>query len=99
VPDDTQPEVLTKYLKALNRAEKALQADLPKYLPLWKMSVPAEFQDKPWDFSKFSRGERFIYERIPKAEFDEVMQQVERWGLDQHLKERGFERLIPSAAA
>jgi len=27
------------------------------------------------------------------------MQQVERWGLDQHLKERGFEKLIPSAAA
>ena len=25
--------------------------------------------------------------RVPKAEFDEVMQQVERWGLDQHLKE------------
>jgi len=30
---------------------------------------------------------------------DEVLQQVERWGLDQHLKERGFEKLIPSAAA
>src|SRR5205809_5260468 len=42
VPDDMQPGVLTKYLKALDRAEKALQADLPKYLPLWKMSVPAE---------------------------------------------------------
>lgn len=49
--------------------------------------------------NKFSRGERFVYESIPKAEFDEVMQQVERWGLDQHLKERGFEKLIPSAAA
>ena len=99
VPDDMQPDVLTKYLKALNRAEKALQADLPKYLPLWNLSVPAEFQDRTWDYSKFTRGERFVYEPIPKTEFDEIMQQVERWGLDQHLKERGFENLIPSAAA
>ena len=99
VPDDMQPAVLTSYLKALDRAEKALQADLPKYLPLWKLSVPPEFQDRDWNYSKFTRGERFVYEPIPKAEFDEVMQQVERWGLDQHLKERGFEKLIPSAAA
>jgi hypothetical protein len=73
-----------------------LQADLPKYLPLWTMSVPAEFQGTTWDFSKFSRGERFVYAPIPKAEFDEVMQQVERWGLDQHLKEREFKNLVPA---
>ena len=73
-----------------------MQADLPKYLPLWKLSVPPEFQDHNWDYGKFSRGERFVYEPIPKAEFDEIMQQVERWGLDQHLKEREFENLVPS---
>ena len=99
VPDDMPPNVLTAYLKALDRAEKALQANLSKYLPLWKLSVPPEFQDHNWDFGKFSRGERFVYERIPKAEFDEIMQQVERWGLDQHLKEREFANLVPSAAA
>jgi len=93
------PDVLMKYLKALNRAAKAIQDDLPKYLPLWKMSVPAEFQNKNWDYAKFTRGERFVYEPIPKVEFNEVLRQVERWGLDQHLTERGFENLIPSAAA
>lgn len=99
VPDDMPPDVLMKYLKALNRAAKAIQDDLPKYLPLWKMSVPAEFQNKNWDYAKFTRGERFVYEPIPKVEFNEVLRQVERWGLDQHLTERGFENLIPSAAA
>ena len=98
VPDDMPPDVLTRYLKALDRAEKALHADLPKYLPLWKLSVPPEFQGHNWDFGKFSRGERFVYEPIPKAEFDEIMQQVERWGLDQHLQEREFKNLVPSAA-
>jgi NitT/TauT family transport system substrate-binding protein len=98
VPDDMPADVLSKYLRALDRAEDALEANLKKFLPLWNLSIPAEFQDRSWDFSKFSRGERFVYEPVPEAEFDEVMGQVARWGLDQHLKEREFEKLIPAAA-
>jgi hypothetical protein len=37
--------------------------------------------------------------RLLKTEFDEALQQVEHWGLDPHLKEQGFESLVPSAAA
>jgi hypothetical protein len=70
------------YLRALDRAERALQADLPKYLPLWKYAVPAEFEARPWDFSRFGRGERFVYEPISREEFNEVFDQVKRWGLD-----------------
>jgi NitT/TauT family transport system substrate-binding protein len=99
VPDEMPGDVLAKYLRALDRAEDALNADLGKFLPLWKLSIPAEFQDRPWDFSRFSRGERFIHEPVPRREFDEVLQQVERWGLDQHLKERQFEKLVPSASS
>jgi NitT/TauT family transport system substrate-binding protein len=98
VPDGMSPDVLRRYLRALDHAEKALQADLRKYLPLWELSVPPEFQNGNWEYYRFSRGERFVYQPIPKSEFDEIMTQVERWGLDQHLKERGFEKLIPSAA-
>jgi NitT/TauT family transport system substrate-binding protein len=99
VPDEMPGDVLAKYLRALDRAEDALNADLGKFLPLWKLSIPAEFHGRPWDFSRFSRGERFIYEPVPRREFDEVLQQVERWGLDQHLKERQFEKLVPSASS
>ena len=54
-----------------------------KYLPLWKLAVPAEFETyHKWDFSKFGRGERFVYKTIPQTEFDEVMDQVKRWDLD-----------------
>ena len=45
-----------------------------------------------WDFSKFGRGERFVYKPIPEQEFDETMAQVKRWGLDQYLKEHKFEK-------
>jgi NitT/TauT family transport system substrate-binding protein len=99
VPDGSPPEVVTAYLRALERAEKAMDADLAKYLPLWKLAVPAEFETAhPWDFSRFGRGERFVYETIPHAEFDEVMDQVKRWGLDQYLKDKSFENLAAEVA-
>jgi NitT/TauT family transport system substrate-binding protein len=98
VPESADPETVGGYLRALDRAEKAMDADLKRYLPLWDLAVPAEFKDCTWDYSKFGRGERFVYKQIPRTEFDEVMDQVRRWGLDQHLKERSFENLVTSAA-
>ena len=95
----TSPEVVAAYLRALQRAEDALQADLPKYLPLWKNAVPPEFANRNWDFSKFTRGEKFVFQSIPRAEFDEVFRQVERWGLGQFVKERSFEKLVYAGGA
>jgi len=97
VPEAAEPAAVRGYLRALDRAEKALEADLPKYLPLWDITIPADFRNRTWDYSKFTRGERFVYEPLPRREFDAVFEQVERWGLDQHLKERSFEKLIYSA--
>ena len=93
VPENSPSEVVSSYLRALDRAERALEADLPKYLPLWKYAVPPEFGAREWNFSRFGRGERFVYEPISREEFNEVFDQVKRWGLDQHLKERSFESL------
>jgi len=98
VPENSDPAVVTGYLRALDRAEKAMDADLAKYLPLWKLAVPPEFESyRPWDFSKFGRGERFVFKALPREEFDETLEQVKRWGLDQHLGEKSFEKLICSA--
>lgn len=94
VPAGAEPTVVSGYMRALARAEAALEADLPEYQHLWKLAVPAEFESRAWDFSRFGRGERFVHQEIPRAEFDEIMAQVEHWGLDQHLKERSFENII-----
>ena len=94
VPASATPEVVHGYMRALDRAEQALEEDLARYLPLWKLSVPAEFESfYPWDFSKFGRGERFVNATLPREEFNEVFAQVERWGLDQYLKDRRPETL------
>jgi NitT/TauT family transport system substrate-binding protein len=100
VPEGAAAELVTGYLRALDRAEKALEADLGKYLPLWKLAVPAEFETThPWDFTRFGRGERFVYQAIPRSEFDDVLAQVKRWGLDQYLKDRSFESLAADLTA
>jgi hypothetical protein len=66
VPEHAPADVVTGYLRALDRAEAALDADLAKYLPLWKLAVPADFENvHHWDFSKFGRGEP--PRRIPHA--------------------------------
>jgi ABC-type nitrate/sulfonate/bicarbonate transport system substrate-binding protein len=99
VPGTAEPEVVSGYMRALARAETALAADLPQFLKLWELTVPAEFQDRPWDYMRFGRGERFVHQPIPQAEFTEIMDQVKRWGLDQYLKEHDIQRLIHAPAA
>ncbi|MDB5570973.1 MAG: nitrate/sulfonate/bicarbonate transporter periplasmic protein [Hyphomicrobiales bacterium] len=93
VPESASAEVVSGYVRALARAEEALTQDLAKYLPLWELSVPAEFQSHAWDYAKFGRGERFVNEPIPREEFDEIVSQANRWGLDDFMKEKSFEKL------
>jgi NitT/TauT family transport system substrate-binding protein len=94
VPESSPESGVRGYLRALDRAERAREADLPKYLPLWKYSIPPGFETRQWDFSRFSRGERFVNTPILREEFAEVLDSVGRWGLDDYLKERSFDNLI-----
>src|ERR1041385_4767755 len=43
-PEAAAPETVRAYLNALQHAEEALDKDLEKYLPLWRLAVPAEFE-------------------------------------------------------
>ena len=100
VPESAPLEDVRAYLRGLDRAEKALSANLKNYLHLWKTAIPPEFESyRPWDFSRFTRGERFVYQPIPRSEFDDTLEQVKRWDLDQYLKERKFENLVYRAPA
>ena len=100
VPETAPQEDVRAYLRGLDRAEKALQTNLKKYLPLWEKCVPPEFKNGyKWDYSRFTRGERFVYQPLPRADFDETMKQVERWKLDDYLKERSFDKLVYRAPA
>src|SRR3954464_14487161 len=71
VPETAPQEDVRAYLRGLDRAEKAMDADIEKYLPLWKMAVRAKFENRSWDFSNLGRGGRFVYKPIPEQEFHE----------------------------
>jgi len=100
VPETAPLEDVRAYLRGLDRAEKALQADLPQYLPLWEKAIPPDLVGlRKWDYSKFTRGEHFVYQPLPQGEFDQTLEQVKRWNLDQYLKEKSFDKLVYRAPA
>jgi NitT/TauT family transport system substrate-binding protein len=94
VPETAPIEDVSAYLRGLDRAEKSLNSNLQKYLPLWEKCIPPEFKNvHRWDYSRFTRGERFVFKPIPRTEFDETLAQVKRWHLDQYLNEKSFDKL------
>jgi ABC-type nitrate/sulfonate/bicarbonate transport system substrate-binding protein len=90
VDDDTDMQALRKFLNVMERAEKALQADLPKYLPLWERCIPGEFKDRDWAFETWGHGTRFVNAPYPREKFDKAMAEMERWGLDAHQQQKDF---------
>jgi ABC-type nitrate/sulfonate/bicarbonate transport system substrate-binding protein len=98
VQDNTDPDKVSRYLRAIAAAEKLLQQDLKKYLHLWKYSIPREFEDRTWDYAKFGRGERYIDSPISEQAFDTMMEASARWKLDNHVTNRSFESLAFQAA-
>jgi hypothetical protein len=99
VPADMDRAVLDRYFRVLERADQDLERDPASCLPLWHYSVPAGFKGYAWDFSRFDVGERFFYRPLPRAEYDEIIQQVERWGLDNFMQAKSFEDLALPVAA
>jgi NitT/TauT family transport system substrate-binding protein len=86
-------QLLDAFFRVLQRAEEDLTRDPASCLPLWHYSIPPEFKDYPWDYSRFDPGERFHYEPISREEYEEIVRAVERWGLDDFMKEKTFDRL------
>jgi NitT/TauT family transport system substrate-binding protein len=96
VPPTTDRQILDAYFRVLQRADEDLERDPASCLPLWRYSIPAEFSDRAWDFLNFDVGERFFYEPLQKAEFDELLESARRWGLDDYMQARSFDELALS---
>src|SRR5262249_18992238 len=53
VPSGADRELLDTYFRVLQRADADLDRDPHSCLPLWRFSIPTEFQDRQWDFARF----------------------------------------------
>jgi NitT/TauT family transport system substrate-binding protein len=93
VPAEQDRAVVDAYFRVLQRADADLDRDPASCLALWRHSIPPEFAQHTWDFSRFDLGERFFYQPLPRAEFDELLEQARRWGLDDQMHTREFSEL------
>ncbi len=98
VPEHMPKKMVQGYINALDRAEKIIVADPAKYMPAWRHCIPVAFEDHDWDFSRFSRGERFVKEPLPEGLIDTIFEQVDRWDLAQYIEDRTIDKLVYSAA-
>ena len=85
---------LAAYFRVLARAERELRSDPARWLPLWKYSIPASFRDRQWDFARFHEGEHFVHQPYPMSKYLELMNQLQRWGLDDVMSRRDYAQLV-----
>jgi NitT/TauT family transport system substrate-binding protein len=97
VPAEAEKKTLEAYFSVLARADADLDRDPASCLPLWRHSVPPEFADRQWDYSRFDVGERFSYRPLPRGEFDQLLSEAERWGLADQMHSKRFEDLVLQA--
>ena len=98
VDERSDPDILRRYFTALDRAEKEIDRDLQKYLPLWQKSIPPEFQDREWHVDTWGPGERFVFAPSPEDELQAVLDAIERWGMANEMKVREPEHLALAIA-
>lgn len=98
VPPSADRTLMDAYFRVLQRADADLDRDPASCLPYWRYSIPAEFQDRAWDYARFDVGERFFYAPLAREEFDELVESAQRWGLDDFMQARSFEELALSIA-
>jgi hypothetical protein len=93
VPPEADRTLVDTYFRVLQRADADLDLEPERCLPLWRYSIPAEFQERTWDFNQFDRGERFFYAPLDRDAFDELLEAAQRWGLDDFMQSRAYEDL------
>jgi NitT/TauT family transport system substrate-binding protein len=98
VDERTDRDVLRRYFTALAEADRALDRDLPRYLPLWVKSIPPEFRDRAWRTQTWGAGERFVFAPYPEARLREVMAAIDRWGMGAQMMVKDLDQLALALA-
>ena len=96
VAPDIEPDVLNRYFRALRKADEALAAQPDRYMHLWAHNVPPALAGE-YDYSTFGLGERFVWEPYNAEMFRDALDFANKWQLDDHVRERSYERLLVPA--
>ena len=94
VPAGAPPDSRARLYARAQSRRRGVVGEPAKYLPLWKLAVPPEFENfHPWDFSSSAAANASSTSRCRARSSTRVFAQVERWGLDQHLQMRNVKSL------
>ena len=96
VAPDMSSDVLGAYFRALRKADEALSQRPEAYLHLWERNVPPALAGD-YDYTTFGLGEKFVFEPYSEEMFQDAMDFAKKWGLDEHVKESRYGRLITPA--
>ena len=97
VPDRTAPETLAR-LSRRARSRRKSDGRRPREISAALEDGGAGgVREPPLGFQQIRARRAFRLQADPGTEFDETMDQVKRWGLDQYLKEHKFENLVAQA--
>ena len=86
-------EILSKFFRALKRSEEALEQNPSQYLHLWERNIPPALEGD-YDYARFGRGEKLIFEPYSQEMFEDAMQFAQAWGLHEHVHESRYEALL-----
>ena len=86
-------EILSKFFSALKRSEEALEQNPSQYLHLWERNIPPALEGD-YDYARFGRGEKLIFEPYSQEMFEDAMQFAQAWGLHEHVHESRYEALL-----
>jgi hypothetical protein len=86
-------ETLGGFFGALRLAEETLERNTDRYLHLWERNVPPALEGD-YDYVAFGRGEKLIFEPYSLEMFEDAMQFAQAWGLDEHVRESNYDRLL-----
>jgi hypothetical protein len=63
-------------------------------LYLWERNIPPALAGNNYDYASVGRGEKLIFEPYSLEMFEDAMQFAQSWGLDEHVRESTYERLV-----
>lgn len=99
IREDSDPEDVKKYFKALRRAQTDIDLHTHRYTHYYKREFPERFHEI-MDTRRFGPGERIVFEPYTRAMYEETQQWVIRRGIfgDENPIVRGFDQSTVSMA-
>ena len=89
----TTKEETRAYIRALDRAQAAMDEDPQKYKKYWLKLVPDDLK-KYADVEKFGIGEVLVHEPYSREEYNKTLSWMKGWGLTERMLESSYDKII-----